>query len=113
MDNSTDATASSNAGDSEAAGTSGSTSDENEPTRVQSESSSPEGTTPTTSAPNPSTSSSEQRAENGNGLSDNISPTTEMADLLDQLGRIQIRLAPFLEQYQTFMRQDPAVPQEV
>lgn len=36
-----------------------------------------------------------------------------MADLLETLGRLQLRLAPFLEQYQNFMRQDPSVPTEV
>ncbi|GJQ76871.1 hypothetical protein Trydic_g15077 [Trypoxylus dichotomus] len=43
-------------------------------------------------------------------LAENASRTTEMADLLDTLLRLQIRLAPFLEQYQNFMRQDPSTP---
>ncbi|KAI4471692.1 large proline-rich protein bag6 [Holotrichia oblita] len=46
---------------------------------------------------------------NGPTLADNASSTSEMADLLDTLGRLQIRLAPFLEQYQNFMRQDPSL----
>ncbi|KRT83619.1 hypothetical protein AMK59_3956 [Oryctes borbonicus] len=47
---------------------------------------------------------------NGHTLAENASRTSEMADLLDTLLRLQIRLAPFLEQYQTFMRQDPSTP---
>lgn len=36
-----------------------------------------------------------------------------MADTLDTLNRLHVRFAPFLEQYQNFMRQDPIVSQEV
>lgn len=36
-----------------------------------------------------------------------------MADLLAQLGRLQVRFAPFLERYQNFMREDPSVSDEV
>ena len=36
-----------------------------------------------------------------------------MADTLDTLNRSYMRFAPFLEQYQNFMRQDPVVSQEV
>lgn len=35
-----------------------------------------------------------------------------MADLLDTLSRLQVRFAPFLEQYQNFMRQDPTIQTE-
>ncbi|XP_022904804.2 large proline-rich protein bag6 isoform X1 [Onthophagus taurus] len=48
----------------------------------------------------------------GNGLAENASRTTEMADLLETLSRLQLRLAPFLEQYQNFMRNDPTIATE-
>lgn len=42
-----------------------------------------------------------------------ISHTMEYADLLDTLNRFNARLAPFLDQYRNFMREDPTVPHEV
>lgn len=36
-----------------------------------------------------------------------------MADLLTMLGQLQTRFAPFLEQYQQFMQEDPEIPAEV
>ncbi|CAG9856439.1 unnamed protein product [Phyllotreta striolata] len=52
----------------------------------------------------------EQRPAANNSLPENASRTTEMSDLLTLLGQLQGRLAPFLERYQTFMRDDPEVP---
>lgn len=97
----------------ETSGASQASVDEAEAAAVNSESSSPEGTTPASTPTPGSAPNSESRSQGASGnVQDNVSPTTEMADLLDQLGRIQIRLAPFLEQYQNFMRQDPQVAQE-
>lgn len=36
-----------------------------------------------------------------------------MAELLTILGQLQLRFAPFLERYQTFMQEDRTVPEEV
>lgn len=43
----------------------------------------------------------------------NASRTAEMAELLTILGQLQLRFAPFLERYQTFMQEDRTVPEEV
>lgn len=36
-----------------------------------------------------------------------------MSELLTMLGQLQLRFAPFLERYQTFMQADAVVPEEV
>ncbi|CAH1106518.1 unnamed protein product [Psylliodes chrysocephalus] len=70
-------------------------------------------TTPTGATPRSSSTenlNAEQRPTTNNGLPENASRTVEMSDLLTLLGQLQVRLAPFLERYQTFMRDDPEVP---
>ncbi|CAH1179566.1 unnamed protein product [Phaedon cochleariae] len=76
----------------------------------QSETSTPGGVTPRSSSSE--NLNSETRSENPNPLPENASRTSEMAALLTMLGQLQSRFAPFLEQYQNFMRDDPEVPAE-
>lgn len=43
----------------------------------------------------------------------NASRTSEMAELLTTLRKLQTRFAPFLDRYHKFMQEDPVVPPEV
>ncbi|KAJ8919800.1 hypothetical protein NQ315_006329 [Exocentrus adspersus] len=76
----------------------------------QSESSTPGGITPRYSSTE--NLAAEARAEGSNGLPENASRTSEMADLLTMLAQLQTRFAPFLERYQNFMQEDPEVTSE-
>ncbi|KAJ8927917.1 hypothetical protein NQ314_019547, partial [Rhamnusium bicolor] len=72
--------------------------------------STPGGTTPRSSSTE--NLASESRSESNNGLPENASRTSEMAELLTVLGQLQTRFAPFLERYQNFMQEDPEIPPE-
>lgn len=94
----------------EASGVTQNTSEQGPSTTFAEPSDDASATSERTDSPEEPESSNENRQNRLNG---NAVPTSEMADLLEQLGRIQTRLAPFLEQYQSFMRQDPTVNAEV
>ncbi|XP_056647813.1 large proline-rich protein bag6-B isoform X2 [Diorhabda sublineata] len=66
----------------------------------------PLGATPRSSSTENLTAESRSSA---NGFPENASRTAEMSELLTMLGQLQIRFAPFLERYQTFMNEDPEV----
>ncbi|KAG5900468.1 hypothetical protein JTB14_010882 [Gonioctena quinquepunctata] len=70
-----------------------------------SETSTPGGVTPRSS----STENLNAESRTENGLPENTSRTSEMATLLTMLGQLQTRFAPFLEQYQNFMLEDPEI----
>lgn len=73
-------------------------------------------TPPSSSAENAVAAAAPADPQNGTNaaspLSENTSRTSEMAELLTMLGQLQTRFAPFLENYQNFMRDDPVVTPE-
>ncbi|XP_074038258.1 large proline-rich protein bag6-A isoform X3 [Leptinotarsa decemlineata] len=74
----------------------------------QSETSTPGGVTPRSS----STENLNAEPRPDSGLPENASRTSEMASLLTMLGQLQTRFAPFLQQYQNFMVEDPEMSNE-
>ncbi|XP_065160947.1 large proline-rich protein bag6 isoform X2 [Atheta coriaria] len=90
-----------------------------ETTSAQENTAEPEGTQSAGSSPEAATTPSSTSVEDLAGpnanpptnanAQENISRTSEMADLLDTLARLQARFAPFLQRYQTFLREDPVL----
>ncbi|CAH1963100.1 unnamed protein product [Acanthoscelides obtectus] len=70
---------------------------------------------PDVSAPDPprrSASADNLTTESVTELPENASRTSEMSELLTQLAQLQVRFAPFLERYQSFMQEDPEISSE-